>query len=107
MASVANLLPYGFCPVVGCKYSKFGTSASGNKLSCSDHARLHAIIDHGFELTQLNESEFDNSDTPFKAGTKATTRLNPRVDGGTESILKGLEALAEPVASKILLCPGD
>lgn len=70
MASAADISPYGICPSVDGKYSEFGISESGNKLSCRDHARIHACIDHGYDVKEVNVSSFDNSDRPFKAGTK-------------------------------------
>ncbi len=90
-----------------CPYSEFGVSASGNKLSCPDHARLHAFVDHGYTITQVNESHFENSDRRFESGTKATTRLNPRVEDSMPSVLKGLFDLPQAVATGIQLCPGD
>ncbi len=44
MASSTDALPYGVCPLEDCPYSEFGVSESGNKLSCPDHARLHAFV---------------------------------------------------------------
>ncbi len=107
MASSTDALPYGVCPFEDCPYSEFGVSESGNRLSCPDHARPHAFVDHRYTMTQVNESHFDNSDRPFKSGIKATTRLYPRVEASMPSVLKGLSELPKAVATGIQLCPGD
>ncbi len=107
MASAADELPYGVCPERDCPYSVYGLSESGNKLSCPDHAKLHAYIDHGYSVQKVNLSEFDNSHEPFETGTRATTRLNPYVEASMPSILKGLEDLPKDVANFIRMCPGD
>ena len=53
IASAADVSPYGICPSVDGKYSEFGISESGNKLSCPDHARIHAYIDHGYDVKKV------------------------------------------------------
>ena len=74
MASAADISPYGICPSVDGKYSEFGISESGNKLSCPDHARIHAYIDHGYDVKKVIVSNFDNSDRPFKQEPKLPRR---------------------------------
>ena len=87
-SAVEELVPYGVCPVATCPYSERG--ASEHRLSCPDHARLHAYVDHKYSFSQVGKGKFDNPDFKIPQGTKATLRLNPRGEGGMEAILRGL-----------------
>ena len=107
-----SILPYGQCPVSAsegtCVFKTYPHEIKGEDhraLTCPDHARLHAIVDHGFGVTQCNKQRFA-VDRDVRIGLKATHYLNP-ADKSPAELQDTLRKIPEDMQPRIEICAGE
>ena len=80
---IQSVVPYGQCPLAAsgghCAFKTHAHADAGEEyraLTCPDHARLHAVVDHAYDFTMCNQGTFSVAESDV-VGLKATHHLNP------------------------------